>query len=46
MRNSRSGRKRTPSPKICGSGRNRTMVPRRFRAIPTFSRAVAGSPLA
>ena len=32
--NTRSGRKCALAPKICGSGRKRTLVPRRFGALP------------
>ena len=46
MRNSRSGRNRAALPKIFGSGRNRTVVPRRLREIPTFSSGETGSPRA
>ena len=42
---SRPGLNAQPLPKIFSSGRKRTLVPRRFMMLPSFSSLVCGSPL-
>ena len=44
MRNSRAGLKAAPLPKIFGSGRKRTVVPRRFFTGPRLFSGPSGSP--